>query len=699
MSTSGVSRSWTPGTERRYATTTAPSSTGLRLTRGMKAVLLLALLAVLIVAIVPAAVVSTRDNDKKYRADDHALGYTTVVDGVTTFIQTRTASIVTRSSYRTLDNGDVSTVQQVVTLPIITEVIVATVTRFVAGANAFVTRTLQGELGAATVYRTVFDDLTVVRPATSTSAPATATSTSASPPIATSIQVIKFVDHHRVEREIHQLHRSSAGYDEQHRAIDELDDQYAHTSSAVEREQQQLVRIVDLEQLAGASSAEQQHHAVAIVRQYDAASRSYDPQQYDDGGIDQHFCAVAAVEQHQLDPGPVLERKLKQLRHSINERVGRLPVVHAVAFSSTFLDGDRPSHDEQPFLKRSKLVHLDGRLDDADRILHPWTAALPRRLRHRRDDVHGGLVDFCVVEQICVVVDDAGLDIVFLSSAPDDDRGYDRIVEDEGAVEHERADVKHDQRHRIAYLHPKPAGHRWRVRPVRPDDVVDRHSIEQLVRERDDEYCDNLGRPHFPAHRSADRDLLLVLPFVQRGVLHDRERHFHDCDLVPGHHSDFFSGFFSASTSTTPSSTTEGVSFTTASRTSSASTPRSSTSTEPDEPITTTATSTTSSSNSSAADGDSVTSTATGSTSPSASTSTTTSSTSSASDTADEQASSSSAPAPAPDPAPTDDLGGVVALWSSPRLPPASFTSAQPGRRHRLVRRHREQPRRVDAVA
>ena len=130
----------------------------------MKAVLLLALLAILIVAIVPAAVVSTRDKKKQYRAEDRALGYTTVVDGITTFVQTRTASVVTRSSYSTLDNGVVSTILQAVTLPIITvsatsagqvqqgfetvtlngqEVIVATVTRFVAGANAFVTRTVQ----------------------------------------------------------------------------------------------------------------------------------------------------------------------------------------------------------------------------------------------------------------------------------------------------------------------------------------------------------------------------------------------------------------------------------------------------------------------------------------------------------------------------------------------------------------------------
>ena len=140
----------------------------------MKAVLLLALLAILIVAIVPAAVVTSRDNKKQYRAEDRALGYTTVVDGVTTFVQTRTASVVTRSSYRTLDNGDISTALQVVTLPVITvsataagsvqqgfetvtvdgqEVIVATVTRFVAGANAFVTRTVQG--GASLVSHTL----------------------------------------------------------------------------------------------------------------------------------------------------------------------------------------------------------------------------------------------------------------------------------------------------------------------------------------------------------------------------------------------------------------------------------------------------------------------------------------------------------------------------------------------------------------
>jgi len=134
----------------------------------MKALLLLALLAVLIVAIVPAAVVTTRNNKEDTRED--ALGYTTVVDGVTTFVQTRTASVVTRSSFRTLENGDVSTLLQAVTLPIVTvsatsagevqqgfatvtvdgqEILVATRTQFVPGNLVVVTRTVQG--GASSV--------------------------------------------------------------------------------------------------------------------------------------------------------------------------------------------------------------------------------------------------------------------------------------------------------------------------------------------------------------------------------------------------------------------------------------------------------------------------------------------------------------------------------------------------------------------
>lgn len=149
----------------------------------MKGVLLLAALAVLIVscdlslfcssamltlkpsqiAIVPAAVVTTRKDDKNLAAQDSSAGYTTVINGVTTFIQTRTASVVTRSSFSTLPNGRISTVLQEVTLPVVTvsataagavqtgfetvtidgqAVVVATQTQYVAGGQVVVTRTL-----------------------------------------------------------------------------------------------------------------------------------------------------------------------------------------------------------------------------------------------------------------------------------------------------------------------------------------------------------------------------------------------------------------------------------------------------------------------------------------------------------------------------------------------------------------------------
>lgn len=83
---------------------------------------------------------------------------------MTTFVQTRTASVVTRSSYSTLPNGRVSTVLQAVTLPIVTvsvtsagavqtgfetvtidgqAVVVATQTQYVAGGQVVVTRTIQ----------------------------------------------------------------------------------------------------------------------------------------------------------------------------------------------------------------------------------------------------------------------------------------------------------------------------------------------------------------------------------------------------------------------------------------------------------------------------------------------------------------------------------------------------------------------------
>ncbi|BGP02116.1 hypothetical protein JCM10021v2_005831 [Rhodotorula toruloides] len=184
---SAYSLSGTPATDRRYMTSAAPSSSarGGRLTRGMKGVLLLAALAVLIIAIVPAAVVTTRKDDKNLAAQDSSAGYTTVINGVTTFIQTRTASIVTRSSFSTLPNGRISTVLQEVTLPVVTvsataagavqtgfetvtidgqAVVVATQTQYVAGGQVVVTRTLlNGPQAVETVYSTAFQDLTVTR--------------------------------------------------------------------------------------------------------------------------------------------------------------------------------------------------------------------------------------------------------------------------------------------------------------------------------------------------------------------------------------------------------------------------------------------------------------------------------------------------------------------------------------------------------
>ncbi|GEM10512.1 hypothetical protein Rt10032_c11g4529 [Rhodotorula toruloides] len=137
------------------------------------------------IAIVPAAVVKTRKEEKNNAAQDSAAGYTTVINGVTTFVQTRTASIVTRSSYSTLPNGRISTVLQEVTLPIVTvsataagavqtgfetvtidgqAVVVATQTQYVAGGQVVVTRTLlNGPQAVETVYSTVYQDLTVTR--------------------------------------------------------------------------------------------------------------------------------------------------------------------------------------------------------------------------------------------------------------------------------------------------------------------------------------------------------------------------------------------------------------------------------------------------------------------------------------------------------------------------------------------------------
>lgn len=104
-----------------------------------------------------------KHQDAAARAADQ-IGFTTVIDGTSTFIQTRTASIVSRSSLVTAADGEVSTVLQRVTLPIVTVsatalesaiqtgfetvtvggqvIIQATVTQYVAGAQAaVVTRT------------------------------------------------------------------------------------------------------------------------------------------------------------------------------------------------------------------------------------------------------------------------------------------------------------------------------------------------------------------------------------------------------------------------------------------------------------------------------------------------------------------------------------------------------------------------------
>ncbi|BGP18507.1 hypothetical protein JCM10213v2_006573 [Rhodosporidiobolus nylandii] len=179
---SGPPTSYTPASDRRYTSTTAPSSGKRGLSGGKIAALALAAL-VLIVAIVPASVVVTRNNHEN--AAEANEGYTTVVNGVTTFVQTKTAEVLTRSSMTTLPNGDVSTLVREVTLPVITVsatnldaiqtgvatvtidgsvIVVATQTQVLAGGNVVVTRTIVGGPGPAqeTVIRTEYDDLTVI---------------------------------------------------------------------------------------------------------------------------------------------------------------------------------------------------------------------------------------------------------------------------------------------------------------------------------------------------------------------------------------------------------------------------------------------------------------------------------------------------------------------------------------------------------
>ncbi|GAA5859534.1 hypothetical protein JCM1840_004657 [Sporobolomyces johnsonii] len=184
---SGVTASplMTPGSDRRYTSTASPSNGESRLSRGAKvAIIALIALAVAIVVIVPPAVVETRKNNKNNAAEDNLNGFTTVVDGLTTFIQTKTADIITRSSLSTLANGQVKTVTSEVTLPLVTVsqtsinaiqtgvitttisgevVVLATRTSYVAGEGqaAVVTQTAT-QTAAETIVQTVYDVVTVI---------------------------------------------------------------------------------------------------------------------------------------------------------------------------------------------------------------------------------------------------------------------------------------------------------------------------------------------------------------------------------------------------------------------------------------------------------------------------------------------------------------------------------------------------------
>ncbi|GAA5908453.1 hypothetical protein JCM5296_002167 [Sporobolomyces johnsonii] len=187
----------TPGTDRRYTSTASPSRGESRLSRGAKVALIVIALAVALVVIVPPAVVETRKNNKNNAAEDNLNGFTTVVDGLTTFIQTKTADIITRSSLSTLANGQVKTVTSEVTLPLVTVsqtsinaiqtgvitttisgevVVLATRTSYVAGEGqaAVVTQTASGgeslllphpglsQTAAETIVQTVYDVVTVI---------------------------------------------------------------------------------------------------------------------------------------------------------------------------------------------------------------------------------------------------------------------------------------------------------------------------------------------------------------------------------------------------------------------------------------------------------------------------------------------------------------------------------------------------------
>lgn len=135
------------------------------------------------IVIIPPSVTLTRKHDKNGMfAKAEEIGYTTVIAGTSTFVQTRTASIVSRSMLSTDRDGRVSTVLERVTLPVVTvsatalesvvqpifetvtidgEVIIeATITRLVPGAEAaVVTHTqLGGESRVIKVRKSAWTD-------------------------------------------------------------------------------------------------------------------------------------------------------------------------------------------------------------------------------------------------------------------------------------------------------------------------------------------------------------------------------------------------------------------------------------------------------------------------------------------------------------------------------------------------------------
>lgn len=72
------------------------------------------------VIIPPSVTLTRKHNEEGTLAQAAEIGYTTVIAGTSTFIQTRTASIITRSAVSTNTDGRVSTFVERVTLPVVT---------------------------------------------------------------------------------------------------------------------------------------------------------------------------------------------------------------------------------------------------------------------------------------------------------------------------------------------------------------------------------------------------------------------------------------------------------------------------------------------------------------------------------------------------------------------------------------------------